>query len=808
MIKSKSTLRHLIALLVIAMIVSIVPVYAEPAAGNDEGVVTYSDESTVADKVIITAGKDDTSLHFTWLSQAEADEVLQWAEAADVTDSAFPAECHSVTASVTSHRDGKTARAEATALTSDTDYIYRIGNDTDGWSETYTFSTGDFEDNSFTFLLAGDPQIGDSGKTAELEDWYTTLNKSQEWFADDTEFLLVAGDMAQNTIIEEYNSFATHSWLRSLPLITTVGNHDDGRQYSEVFTYTDVDQRTLSDAGEMGGDYWVEYDGVLIMSLNMNNLSFATHRDFMLKAVDEYTSLHGEPVWTLLTFHQAMYSAAATMVEDTGDEREEYSAFFSKLGVDAVMMGHDHVYTRTYMMDGNTPINDPSRYVGVGADNYGSFFDPNDTSVLYITANAAGDKYYDLSDIEMPYMAFKNQEYIPNITKVEVTPDSLVFTTYRATADNEITDIVDRFAIHRTPEGNPENDLPVYEVLNSESADWKYLDDGSYPFELSGDRLVWTREDYDDSAWKDGKGAFGAINGELAEHEGITPNTLLSQYYPEGHDSEGENVPNFFFRTTFDIADPESVTALVGELRFDDSVLIYVNGVLLKDLHVGTVGNVGYSANERDGNAAFGYFRVWDKAHIESLGLKEKGNVLAVELFQCRPESDDIFFDFTSLSWVSSKPEEIFLPFEDVTEGSWYYESVAKAYHMGLFAGTTETLFSPKMTMTRAMTWTVLARVAGADITTDGKWYAGAQEWAMENGVSDGTNPHNEITREQFAVMLHALSGKPETEATLDSFTDKDEASSWAEIALCWAVENGILSGKGNGILDPKATAT
>ena len=125
-----------------------------------------------------------------------------------------------------------------------------------------------------------------------------------------------------------------------------------------------------------------------------------------------------------------------------------------------------------------------------------------------------------------------------------------------------------------------------------------------------------------------------------------------------------------------------------------------------------------------------------------------------------------------------------------------------------MFTGTTETLFSPKVTMTRAMTWTVLARIAGADITTDGKWYEGAQKWSLENGVSDGTNPHNELTREQLAQMLYALSGKPEVEGDLDAFTDKDEASSWATDGLIWAVANEILSGKGNGILDPKATAS
>ena len=39
-------------------------------------------------------------------------------------------------------------------------------------------------------------------------------------------------------------------------------------------------------------------------------------------------------------------------------------------------------------------------------------------------------------------------------------------------------------------------------------------------------------------------------------------------------------------------------------------------------------------------------------------------------------------------------------------------------------------------------------------------------------------------------------------------FVDADQASSFALEALCWAVENGILHGVGNGVLDPGGTAT
>ena len=44
--------------------------------------------------------------------------------------------------------------------------------------------------------------------------------------------------------------------------------------------------------------------------------------------------------------------------------------------------------------------------------------------------------------------------------------------------------------------------------------------------------------------------------------------------------------------------------------------------------------------------------------------------------------------------------------------------------------------------------------------------------------------------------------------AELDDFSDADEISGYAEEALKWAAGNGIISGMGNGTLNPKGSAT
>ncbi|MBQ3085643.1 MAG: S-layer homology domain-containing protein, partial [Clostridia bacterium] len=87
-------------------------------------------------------------------------------------------------------------------------------------------------------------------------------------------------------------------------------------------------------------------------------------------------------------------------------------------------------------------------------------------------------------------------------------------------------------------------------------------------------------------------------------------------------------------------------------------------------------------------------------------------------------------------------------------------------------------------------------------------WYEKAVEWAVENGVSDGTDPNGKITREQMITMVWRYLGEPEGNGDLTAFTDRNKIDSWAEDALAWAVEYGVISGRGEGILDPDGNAT
>lgn len=169
------------------------------------------------------------------------------------------------------------------------------------------------------------------------------------------------------------------------------------------------------------------------------------------------------------------------------------------------------------------------------------------------------------------------------------------------------------------------------------------------------------------------------------------------------------------------------------------------------------------------------------------------------------------------------------LPFTDVPEDAWYYECVQYVYSAGLMKGTSETIFAPNKTMSRAM---VVQVMYNYDQTVDspytsqdgasfsdvkpGAWYYDAVQWASANGIAAGQGngtfaPNKNVNREQTVQFLYNYSGRPAVSGTLP-FSDADKVSGWAKDAMLWAYQNKIISGvmtsDGDLLLAPQGNAT
>lgn len=160
--------------------------------------------------------------------------------------------------------------------------------------------------------------------------------------------------------------------------------------------------------------------------------------------------------------------------------------------------------------------------------------------------------------------------------------------------------------------------------------------------------------------------------------------------------------------------------------------------------------------------------------------------------------------------------------FGDVQAGDWHKRAVDFISARELMQGVSEGRFIPNAPLSRGMLAKILhnmennpsaAQDSSFSDVKDGAWYADAIDWAVEknilSGYGDGmVGPNDNITREQLAVMLYRYVGSPETSHTLSGFADGQKTSVFAQKAMAWAVEQGIVSGKGGSRLDPLGQAS
>ncbi|WP_169515439.1 S-layer homology domain-containing protein [Anaerovorax odorimutans] len=165
-------------------------------------------------------------------------------------------------------------------------------------------------------------------------------------------------------------------------------------------------------------------------------------------------------------------------------------------------------------------------------------------------------------------------------------------------------------------------------------------------------------------------------------------------------------------------------------------------------------------------------------------------------------------------------------PFTDVKETDWFFKAVANINRKGLMSGVSKTQFKPNDNTTRAMLVTILYRMENSpDIDnnaafkdiSNSSWYADSVSWAVKNNIVNGYSqrtfaPNDPITREQLVSVLYRYKKMKNADMSANGntkdFKDASLISSWASDSIKWALGAEVLTGKGNGNLDPKGNAT
>ena len=377
----------------------------------------------------MTIGKDGTERNFTWYANTKEKGKFEFAKLNAEKDFKDAKVLDATVIEKTNLSGYSSNQVTLDGLEPDTEYMYRFSNG-DTVSEVKTFKTGGTGD--FSFFAAGDPQIGSGGPLNGKEGWDKTLNLLPE-LDSSASFLLSLGDQVQaGKDEEEYDAYINREGFNGLTLAPIIGNHDDrGNAHEEHFKVSNVQNEGKSNAGS---NYYYVYNNTLFICLNSNNKDYGEHKVTIEKAIAENPNVK----WRVVTFHHPPYTVARHALDKyITDMRSTLVPILKENKIDLVLNGHDHVYTRTHVMDGTKPIIEwengeegkaPNEYV-------------NPKGIIYVTTNSAsGSKHYDImKNQNFEFSAFKNQEYVPNISNLKITDNSIEVTTYR-TSDKSIVD--------------------------------------------------------------------------------------------------------------------------------------------------------------------------------------------------------------------------------------------------------------------------------------------------------------------------------------------------------------------------------
>ena len=456
-------------------------------------------------QVSISPGADETQMNFAWYSKDGEQTGFVYGTSSDLSDG------QSAQITQTASQEGYLSnKVTLKNLQPGTTYYYQVAG-----KESESFTTDD-DTSAFSFIFVGDPQIGSSNEekaktpediqkptflTAQSEavrndtfNWSYTLDRAYAKTGNSAGFILSSGDqiqtnaekVADGTVSEmEYAGYLSPDVMKSVPVATTVGNHDaDNANYTYHFNTPNLSD--LGDNGYVGGDYYFTYGDALFMILNTQDTNVSEHKQF----IEETVAANQDCKWRIVTLHQDIYGSAEHSNEpEITNLRYSLVPIFEENDVDIVLTGHDHAYSRTKMLKGgqsttgfeytddefdeqldkDVDVGDSTETIYEAPANISddttdpaeqryleylySVMDENavleltdnqdvaidSEGIMYLTAgSSSGSKYYDLVPRQQSYIANRWQQDVPTYSVIDVTETTLTLNTYRTDTDEKI----------------------------------------------------------------------------------------------------------------------------------------------------------------------------------------------------------------------------------------------------------------------------------------------------------------------------------------------------------------------------------
>ena len=428
---------------------------------NSVTVVPAADALRFTD-VSLTVGADETSRCITWHSSSSIAGMVYYAPVSKMKDGAFPdvSKASATEVTVAKNKPGYYShKAVLSNLEPDTDYVYRLSNEGKK-SDLYYFSTDALGDYEFVFV--GDPQISTAKHSTS---WIDTLTKIKDVIG--VNLLISAGDQITTPNSEEQYGYLLVDELTGLTFAPTIGPSHDSSSPAFTDHFNLPNLSTEYGVNETGANYWYTYNSTLFMHLNMSDTSAATngeHRAFMEEAI----AANPNAKWKIAIIHNALYSTGnhsdpnyQYFDSEIGKYRTTLAPVLTQLGIDIVLSGHDHIYVRSHIMNGDTPAD----YEVVN----GYINEPAGT--LYVAASSStGSKFYESTVENGYYVAVENAEQRKSAIHFTVTDTSITFSSYFL----DDMSVFDTLTIYKTPHVHTPDSIDATEPTCDEKGNEQY----------------------------------------------------------------------------------------------------------------------------------------------------------------------------------------------------------------------------------------------------------------------------------------------------------------------------------------------
>ncbi len=404
-------------------------------------------EQEMDNGVILFPGSDNSEMNVSWYSESESVPKVLLSQGSSLKADAKEFSGYSIE----THSGDYSNKVTITGLEAGKTYSYKCISS--GFeSNVYSFKT-DADENNFSAIYMTDIHVGGNEQDMESlaynsENFSNVLNEAVEKY--NPSILLSAGDQATSGLEIEYKGFASAVALKSIPVATTVGNHDRGGIGYKTFTNLPNENENAIVSSYIGEDYWFVKGDVLFLVLDSNITSGVDHRNFVKAAIEKNPNVK----WKVMMAHHDLYSGRIPTRESENEFlRMIWAPIADEFKIDLVLLGHSHYYTVSNVLYDNEAVADFSNEMTDVA------------GTVYMVSGSINSPRHDetisLNDEFIGFSTTPDERVIYNV--LDFTEDSITVSSYYHGEEEAFNS----FSLNKTSNdgGHPESKPSLWDAI-------------------------------------------------------------------------------------------------------------------------------------------------------------------------------------------------------------------------------------------------------------------------------------------------------------------------------------------------------